>query len=177
MIKDTNIERRNLMMMSIIFIIYNFGDGHIENNILKLPLISITFNDFFALSCIATIMLLWFLLRYWQINKGKLIGDYYNYGATYNLENKKKLNKYLTEKTNRISISNIYYDGKENINYTSEYKQDRLTTIRLKKLDFLKFKLDYIIQFSIRNDGVTSYVVPYIVFIIALASPLVNNAK
>ena len=71
-ISDNNPERRNLVVTSIGFIAYYLGDGRIDNEILKIQAISITFENTAVLAAMAWIMLFWFFIRYKQIHGGML---------------------------------------------------------------------------------------------------------
>ena len=71
-ISDTNVERRNLVVSSLCFILFYIGDGQIDNNEIRLQIINVKFLQPCVLAYFAWGMLGWFLLRYWQINKGQI---------------------------------------------------------------------------------------------------------
>lgn len=104
-IQDADAERRNLVVTSIAFIAYYLGEGQIEQEVLKLPLINIHFYNIQALVAMLWVALLWFLFRYWLTHKRKFKNT-----LDSELSPLGKLNvirKYFEART-KITLSNTY---------------------------------------------------------------------
>ena len=65
-INDTSPERRNLILMSLAFIVFYAGDGSFNDGIVKFMLINVTFSKPYVLAYFSWLILFWFCLRYWQ---------------------------------------------------------------------------------------------------------------
>ena len=70
-IEDSDPERRNLTVMSGAFIIYYLAGGSFDEKQITLEVVNMHFSRPSVLAGIAWIMLLWFVYRYWQMNKEK----------------------------------------------------------------------------------------------------------
>jgi len=68
-IHDSDPERRNLVVLSIGFILFKLGRGKIDGTHLKLAMVNIEFSKPEIIITAAWLMLFWFLLRYWQTHK------------------------------------------------------------------------------------------------------------
>ncbi|MEZ5691222.1 MAG: hypothetical protein R3D71_06125 [Rickettsiales bacterium] len=64
--QDSIPERRNLMITSMVFIIYFWGGGRFENNEIRLPFISVHFENIYVLAILSWITLVFFALRFLQ---------------------------------------------------------------------------------------------------------------
>lgn len=65
-IQDFNPERRNLVVMSLAFIVYFYAGGNFPDNKVHLQVINIEFNKPVVLGVMAWALLFWFFYRYWQ---------------------------------------------------------------------------------------------------------------
>lgn len=70
--QETNPYSRNLILISLAIIIFNFAEGELMDNHLKLHVINIKFNNIEFFSYLVLIMFIWFLFRFWQSNKFKM---------------------------------------------------------------------------------------------------------
>jgi len=77
-IQDSNPYSRNLILISLAIIIFNFADGEIMNNHLKLHVVNIKFNNVEFFTTFIWIIFFWFLFRFWQTNNFKIERIMYN---------------------------------------------------------------------------------------------------
>lgn len=74
-IQDSNAERRNLTLLSMSIIVYYAAEGEFDGGI-KLPLVNLHFENNIMLAYFLWGILVWFLLRYWMVNKGSWQSDH-----------------------------------------------------------------------------------------------------
>jgi hypothetical protein len=67
-IQDSNPERRNLLVLSLCFIVFFLGGGAFSKGEVRLQVITVTFSRPEILSLIIWLLLFWFLYRYWVIS-------------------------------------------------------------------------------------------------------------
>lgn len=67
--------RRNFVITSSAFIIYYAGDGQIDGNILRLPMLNISFHQPQVLHYLAYVILLWTAYRFWQLHRGLFMSE------------------------------------------------------------------------------------------------------
>jgi len=65
-IHDTSPERRNLILLSLAFIIFYLADGHLTDDTVRVMVINLTFGRPYMLKYFTWLMLIWFCLRFWQ---------------------------------------------------------------------------------------------------------------
>lgn len=178
-IQETDVERRNLMTMSLLIIIFNLADGTVKDDILTLPLISIQFHNPHALVVIAWTILGWFTWRFWQrhgmifIKKIKeYISGHYNRKFIYAyLET--KLGKNLMEKEGKIT--NPFYNAGNIIRYNERNDEDPYKNMEQKEMymsgiSFNIFRIKNHLHAYINSDAITSYLMPYIFAFLAVLS-------
>jgi hypothetical protein len=177
--QDSNAERRNLVLTSLSFIIYNLAGGKLPDGSteLKLNVISLEFTKPEYLLFFAYLMLLWFLLRYWQTNKNKYIEAYYDYINKYNSKYKGSV-YYLTKQLNignkmqvgHIGTNSLIYKNKKlHVSYDT-YKtvvqevggysvsmNNNTIQEEVRGLYRNILKLKIYISFMFETDGFTSY--------------------
>jgi hypothetical protein len=71
MIQDSDAARRNLTVTSIGFLIYFWCGGSLENDSLKLPMISVEFSRPNVVALLSWVALIWFFYRYRLAHKSK----------------------------------------------------------------------------------------------------------
>lgn len=69
-LQDSDPERRNFLVASILFIIYFYGGGKVVGDQVKLPLVNLEFENMVFLAVFAWVALFWFAYRY-QITHAK----------------------------------------------------------------------------------------------------------
>ncbi|WP_417521897.1 hypothetical protein [Marinobacter sp.] len=67
-ISDSSPERRNLVVVSVAFILFYLAEGSVSGNSLRLFFVNIEFNEPVVLAYGAWVFLFWFGLRFWQKN-------------------------------------------------------------------------------------------------------------
>lgn len=185
MIQESDVERRNLMVMSWSIIIYNFADGTFGNT-LKLPLTSIEFTNTKALIYIAWFMLFWFSIRFWQKHRLSFIYQIEQHISSNHskefiykcLEN--ELGKEMMEK-DRMVMNPSYFRRNKSIVYMtldteSQFKNNTIEKeINMEGLGFTIFRVKNNLSAYVNSNGITSYLMPYVFALLAVASPFISK--
>ena len=69
--QDQNPERRNLLVASIGFLLYFLAGGTLADDVVRIQLINLKFENPAIFATFAWMILLWFLFRYWLLHSGK----------------------------------------------------------------------------------------------------------
>lgn len=69
-IQDTDPERRNLVVCSMAFIIYYYGEATFPDSAIRLQIINAHFQNIQFLVGLAWAVIFWFLYRYWLSHSG-----------------------------------------------------------------------------------------------------------
>jgi hypothetical protein len=195
-IQDSDPERRNLMVISMAFIVYFYAGGSFPENEVRLQVINVSFSNPKVLVIIGWGLLFWFFYRYWQKHSSSFT-DGFN-SEIYRYYHKGYFSKYVSKKLGKPIMKDedegyhidgmIREDGKFGIRYCyasnvgrdektgevsswSSRKEDDRGEIYLD--DFIGHCLRFraYIECCFRHPSFASYVVPYIVFFIALCGP------
>lgn len=75
-VHDSSPERRNLNILSISVILFYLADGKVEGSSLTMNMMNVSFGNTDMLRYSVVVFLLWFLFRYWVVNKDKFISDF-----------------------------------------------------------------------------------------------------
>ena len=190
---DNSPERRNLVVCSLGFILYYLGGGKLKDNTLQLPVVNIEFTNHEFLAGFAWVMLLWFFIRYWQKYKNELTTvinkevaiEKVNFILIWYLE--KILNKPYAYKDGfiirHLSFSkNGWIAEVEFIEggHKSDNGQWEAYTTRIVPNQILSgyrglaVKLVIMAVITIKNRGIGSYFMPYLVFGFAVAIGGIN---
>lgn len=76
-IHDSSPERRNLSVLSVSIILFHLAEGKVTNGKLTLNMLNIEFANTNILEFSIPIFLLWFLFRYWVVERDNMV-DYYH---------------------------------------------------------------------------------------------------
>ena len=199
MITDGIAERRNLLVISLLFIAYFYGGGYIDGNTINFPMVNIKFQQTTYLSFMAYALFLWSIYRYWVKLKGKFKQSFYlEFKKTLdetnvfdelassksNLSTKKMLDgkpgTYFTIQTVtfknepkelelRLQLHNLTADGQ--VKHQQGNTKIELNCSRVKNLIlFLKVKTAF------NNPSFSEYIPPYIVAILGLFGSILAPA-
>ncbi len=69
-VSDSNPERRNLTVLSLLIIVFYLAGGYFIDNEIRLRIVNIGFHNIEVLGYVVWVMLAWFLFRYWLTSKG-----------------------------------------------------------------------------------------------------------
>ncbi len=94
---DTNAARRNLVVISLAFIVYFFAGGSFTDTTVRLQVINAEFSKPIVLVFIAWTIFFWFLYRYWLTHKGSFSREFNKEFSPWHL--KSYLYEYLASKT------------------------------------------------------------------------------
>lgn len=200
-IQDSDPERRNLIITSFAFITFYVADGKlVDEAVFRLQLAPIKFENIFALKVIAWSMLIWFFIRYWQTHRKALWNAYRGYvddfssrnnggrkylEAQYDFEEYDKSHKKGSFQNPSIVISNTK-TNKLSVKYRLIQKVEhspssgyRITQQATKEKPVEGFhgwllKIKYIVSFSAKTPGATSFLAPYLLFFAALLMPVLR---
>lgn len=182
-LQDNNSERRNLVVTSLGFIVFCLAEGKLTENELKLQLINITFENTIALEVFAWIIILWFALRYWQINRSVMRAFIHNGTSCFSAS---KLIAWYVGKETGLNhreedgfvvsnvrgwevdygiVTNVQRDDEGNIKSMSSSSK-RVVEISGVYGFLIKLVLYPIMAITQPNFG--SYVVPYVMFYVAV---------
>ena len=196
-IQDSDPERRNLVVTSLAFIVFFAADGQVAQDIIKLQIVPVTFKNTSVLGYFVWSILIWFSLRYWQTHRTSYKDAYQNHitefdqtnngGAKY-IEKALKIPEFPSN--NGFRSNKLCWQGHGptlHIKYqvVEEFEQQNNGSYSIKKQTpevayplcgpyGYMFKIKYFFSFAIKTPGFTSYAVPYILFALALLSPLLS---
>ena len=74
--QDQNPERRNLLVASMGFLLYFLAGGALADDVVRIQLINLKFENPTIFATFAWVILLWFLFRYWLLHSGKFARDF-----------------------------------------------------------------------------------------------------
>ncbi|MCF7519162.1 hypothetical protein [Pseudoalteromonas sp. L21] len=181
-LQDSNAERRNLTVLSVSIIIYFLADGALINDIVRLQIINVEFQQPEILAYFVWGLLIWFCFRYWLQNKSSwrepLISDltssdscspiYYNHlvkrfglGDDYSLStfDDRHWVKLSKKQSGFVSFQHVYKEdsGKQKIDTLPvETFSDRIIIIRC------------IVDLFFKQPTLSGYFVPYFLFMWAI---------
>ena len=75
-IQDSIPERRNLLLISLCFIIFFLGGGSFPKDEIRLLVISVCFSRPEVLGIIVWLVFFWFLYRYWVVHRHLFLSEY-----------------------------------------------------------------------------------------------------
>jgi hypothetical protein len=194
-IQDSDPERRNLMVISMAFIVYFYAGGSLTESEVRLQVINVSFSNPKVLAAIGWGLLFWFFYRYWQKHSSSFTNGFNN--EIYKYYNKGYFSKYVSKKLGKpiIKYENEDYriegiikkDGKFGIKYAYIHSVDRdektgevkswTSSVDDEREIYLDDFIGHCLRFRayveccFRHPSFASYVVPYIVFSIALCGP------
>ena len=187
-VSDTNPERRNLILMSLAFIIFYAGGGKLAEDTMRLMFVNITFSKPYVLAYFAWAMLMWFCLRFWQksgfkfwssltteIVAGKMpqsIADYAEKKAKNQLQGANKIDhesKKIEAEYWHFEKYFIYIICNFQNNSNQVFHQEKIKYGGIKGFIFTTQK---ILTHSFKDNAFSEELMPYILFIIAIFSPI-----
>lgn len=197
--QDTDPERRNLLVTSLVFIAYYYAEGSVSNGELKLQIIDIVFSNPEALAMIAWAILFWFCYRYWVTHKKKFKEGFEGEISTYSRH--PILCYYAFKESGKTFVGYPEKSGHVLCNFDFSEKPLRLYFQEAAELDwsnkktintltpasgengFVEFKgIKGWLAFTsvgliccLQNPSFSSYVTPYILFIGAVTSPFFSS--
>ncbi|NVF16542.1 hypothetical protein [Vreelandella maris] len=92
-LQDSNPERRNLLLISLCFVVFILGGGSIPKDEMRLQVISVSFSRPEVLNIIVCLVFLWFLYRYRVVNRNSFLKEFRE--EINGLRNKRFLKKFI----------------------------------------------------------------------------------
>lgn len=196
--QDSDAERRNLMLTSIGFILYYTAGGQFLNNEITFQVVNLSFDKPLILTIAAWMILFWFLLRYWQTHrdsvfhafrqdtKDAMFDDLRDYLSHYvgNIINKtfeKDEGFVLYESESKVGTlsCDVRYKIARNIikrndGTVQSYSPIKEGSLHLSDSLGILLRITSIIIACIKYKTFSSYMVPYILFILAVLIPLIR---
>lgn len=194
-VQDSNAERRNLTVTSLAFVAYYYCGGAVANDQFTIQVVSLKFLHPELLALLAWISLLWFLLRYWQTNKGKFKNVFFTELRQY--VRRPYLVRLVEESTGLkpnqdggFNLDSIwYYDKGTGAHYgkigkgtygadgwVQSYESTGDGIVYFKGIKGRVALLRVLFTCSFENPSFAEYVAPYILFFLALCGPLYRGA-
>lgn len=201
-IQDSDPERRNLVVTSLAFIAYFYAGGSFQDNSIRVQVVNLNFSNTTFLGGMAWILLFWFLYRYWLTHKNKFVEGFKSeYPAYFHKKRSIAFVERNSGKTfikpfetegycfNRFKIedgvptlkysytTDIQWDEKnEKITQRSVKNGAERGEVKLNNLRGYLLMLRNAIVCCIDSPSFSSYLVPYILFLMALAGPAFRYA-
>ncbi|WP_448249874.1 hypothetical protein [Thalassotalea agariperforans] len=192
-IQDSEPERRNLMITSIAFITYFYGEGTFISNEIRLQVINVSFQNPKFLTLMAWIAIFWFLYRYWQKYNGKFTTEFLS--EFISRQGKTYVKNYLKYKTKEPIFDDFSDEGNQinslefkrrkvliNYDFASNAEKDKETGKNIrwttaqspKQLNITGIYGSFIIiriilSCVVRSPSFSNYIIPYILFILAIS--------
>ena len=178
-IQDSNPYSRNLILISLAIIIFNFADGEIMNNHLKLHVVNIKFNDVEFFSTFIWIVFFWFLFRFWQSDKFKMKSILHVQNKNEQYMSNKILIKFVEKNTTLKYRSDDGFYGiwlnQDKIIPLSLHKQQmgkHSFNINKKSLDWIIVYISLFFVVCIKDMKALESYVPYLISLVAFISSL-----
>ena len=195
-IQDTDPERRNLLVTSMAFIVFFYAGGSFSENEVRLQVINASFSNPKVLGVLAWVLLFWFFYRYWQKHSSSFSNGFES--EIHRFYKKTYFSKYVSRKIGKPMLKDedegYHIEGmkRENgqigliYNYASSIRRDKKTgeisawvnskgdkgVIYLDDFKGRCLKVRATIECCFQHPSFSSYIVPYIIFILALLGPI-----
>lgn len=196
-IHDSDPERRNLIVTSLAFIAYYYAGGAFVDSNVRLQMVNVTFEKPEVLAGIAWMLLFWFFYRYWLTHKKSFRNgfsdekyDYYKLPYVIRYA-EKRLGKPLvkSDEEEGYHITGLVYSGgKAGIRYVYalDITRSEVTgeiegytgngtcdngVIPLQCMAGYWVMLRATLECCIKSPSFSSYLVPYVIFAVALIGP------
>lgn len=196
-VQDSDPERRNLMVVSMAFIVYFYAGGNFPESEVRLQVINANFSNPQVLGIIAWVLLFWFLYRYWQKHSGSFSEGFKS--EIHSCYTREYFSKYVSKKTGYSIIkdedegfhihgmkredgiigiqycyvSNVRRDEKTGgISSWSNQKDAARGVVYLDDAWGRILNIRVNIECCVLHPSFANYVVPYIVFSLALLGPI-----
>ncbi|WP_419777247.1 hypothetical protein [Malaciobacter marinus] len=178
-IQDSNPYSRNLILISLAIIIFNFADGEIMNDHLKLHVINIKFNNVEFFSNFIWLIFFWFIFRFWQSDKFKMNNIIFILKENEQYMSNKTLIKFVEK------ITNLKY--RENGGFYGVWlNQDKIIPLDLnnlqlgkysinidkKSLEWKKVYISLLFEVCIKDIKALESYIPYLLALIAFISSI-----
>lgn len=186
---DGNPERRNLVLLSMAIIIFYIADGEIIDSSLRLQFINIQFNNFQILSSVVWMILFWFLFRYRLTTLGIFEKEFKSEFSDVSRQHPilaVYINNFLTDYTqdyghNQRNASISLYRNKnmDCYAYISGIKLKSSPQSKENHQSPIKSPLGWLLLIiilantAIVRPSFSAYIIPYLIFLTAIASPLI----
>lgn len=196
-IQDSDPERRNLMVTAIAFIAYFYAGGSFPETSVKLQVINANFSRPGILGFIVWAAFVWFIYRYWQTHSGifskEFVGEFSRW------QTKSYIKKYasvkvgqdlvtdqdegyhvngISWKNKRVEINCVYAknigrDEEGRIqSYSQVMKEKKNDVIPMSGFKGWWFAIRATAECILKYPSFSSYVVPYILSVIAISGAL-----
>ena len=191
--QDSNPERRNLVVTSVAFIAYYYGGGELANNSISLPVVSIRFANTGFIAAMAWAALFWFLYRYWLLHSGEFVKNFAS--EVYSYHDKPYIERYAAKRTGRryagdkddseegVRLRSLVWGGgclrapysyitnirrNKNTGAVESYTSATQGEIRFTDLHGWLIALVVTASCFFRKPSFSNYLMPYLVFVVAV---------
>ena len=190
-VQDSNPERRNLTVLSLAFVAYYYCGGSAVSDHVSFQLVSMKFSRPELLAVLVWMSLLWFLLRYWQANRGKFEGKFITELQQY--KERPYLLRFIAERTglrprevDGFTINSVFRrDGRFLVQYVKLRKvtlnaDGSIQSFQPGDADITSFRgvrgkwvlLRLLATSALEHPSFAEYIAPYIFFFVAICGPL-----
>lgn len=149
---DSSPERRNLNVLSISIILFHFAEGKVLNGQLKLSMLNVEFAKTEVLQYSIVVFLLWFLLRYWVVEKEAASKEHSQEIAQLNVSDLYK--KYI-DKESGHNIVRLYHSPR------TEYPAHLMTAAERGSFGGIKIRVLVFIRLLLTQPTLSGYYLAY----------------
>lgn len=193
-LSDNNPERRNLNLTSLSIIIFYLAEGNFIDSSIKLQVVNISFSKPYVLCGILWAMLFWFALRYWQTHKGEFSRSYLEDIKTQ--KRSKPVINYVKSRTGKefqetggfvpneierrqdslvIRIGDVQGGYKNSDGVFTNYRSNNYETVEITGFTGAILHIHLFLKLSLFKPNVGNYLMPYLLFFVAVFLGFVNN--
>lgn len=174
---DIHPERRNLVILSLIIIVFYIGDARLDDEHARLIFVNVTFHSHGALVVFVWSMLAWFLFRYNITSKNMNGDELKSYQEMVNMDYT-FVRSYVIQTGSLTNAGNltkarIYLHGKSWVIQTPEMSQSSQVLLQGYMGGLIK-KL-YMLKMFHRHRAGSDYFIPYILCFTAVMLGLCKN--
>lgn len=187
-ISDSNPERRNLVLISLAFILFYAAGGSFDGEKITLLVVNLQFSRPEVLTIFVWVFLFWFALRFYQkshlVYQNELWAEIMRGGVPKSLSSKVcQLAKNQLQGTSRddhyektVTAQDIRRNGYWGISVVCNFKSDRSTIVHQEVVDLggiqgFAYRLREVVSHAITGNAIAEHLIPYILFVVAALGP------
>ncbi|WP_303902903.1 hypothetical protein [Thiohalomonas denitrificans] len=189
-ISDSSPERRNLVLISVAFILFYAAGGSFDGGEIKLLVVNLQFSKPEILTISAWVLLFWFALRFYQKThldyRNELWSEIIKGGVSKSLSAKAcKLARDQLQGANhadyfdkRVSAQDISSNGLWGISVVCNFQNGSGTivhhqeVVELGGIQGFFYRQREVVSHTITGNAIAEHLVPYLLFVAAVLAPL-----
>lgn len=187
-ISDSSPERRNLILISLAFILYYAAGGRFHGGEIRFFVVNLQFSKPAVLGMFAWVLLFWFALRFYQkthvVYRTELWAEIMRGGVSRSLSVKAcRLAKEQLRGANRtdhfeqkVSAQGIHPNGYLGISIVCNFSNENGAIVHQEFVELggvqgLAYRLREVMSHAITGNAVAEHLIPYVLFVAATLGP------